>query len=36
MAEVSIWFAYGKRLREKLKSAGAVSEETAKKLRNLT
>jgi len=30
MAEVAIWFAYGKRLREKLKNAGAISEETAK------
>ena len=35
MAEVSIWFAYGKRLREKLKSAGAVSEGTAKTIKEL-
>jgi len=35
MAEVAIWLAYGKRLREKLKSAGAVSEETAKPLKEL-
>lgn len=30
MAEVAIWFAYGKRFREKLKTAGAFSKETEK------
>lgn len=35
MAEAAIWFAYGKRLREKLKNAGAVSEETAKTIEKL-
>lgn len=35
MAEVGIWFGYGKRLREKLKSAGAISKETAKTIEEL-
>jgi len=35
MAEVAIWFAYGKRLREKLKRAGAISKETARTIEEL-
>jgi len=35
MAEVAVWFVYGRRVREKLKNAGAVSEQTAKTIEEL-
>ncbi len=35
MAEMGMLFAYGRRFREKLKKAGAVSEETAKTIEEL-